>query len=308
MIAGLGIATGYTAHTGQPFSVLRERLDAVAAVGFSHAELHAPGLGVIIGGRLHEGRLAALQAALADCPVRLTLHATNVATPYAGNLVDVTTPAQRAVVEADLALAAAIGAEVLVQHAGMLREPYGDDRALAAGMAAERDALRRLGDVAGEHGVRIAVENRDPNERYIVRRVYGMDLRRLGEQIAATDHPQVGICFDTGHAFLSATYLGFDYLPAVRDIAPLINHLHLSDNLGQVQLNIEANAGENLVLGDGDLHLPPGWGAVPFAAIFALPMPREPVAVIEMRATFAPHLAEIHAATRALIGGAGAGA
>lgn len=295
MIAGIGIATGYTAHTGQPFTVLRERLDALAAGGFSHAELHVPALGVIIGGTLHERRLAALREVLDGVQVRLTLHATNVGTPHAGNLMDITTPAQRWVVEADLALAAAIGAEVLVQHAGMLREPHGDDRALALGMAAERDALRQLGDVAGEGGVRIAVENRDPHDRYIVRRTYGLDLHRLGEQISAVDHPQVGICFDTGHAYLSATYLGFEYLLALRDIAPLVNHLHISDNFGQVELHMDANPGESLVLGDGDLHLPPGWGAVPY--------PQNPVAVLEVRATFAPHLAEMYAAARAVAGG-----
>lgn len=304
MIAGIGIATGYTAHTGQPFSVLRERLDALAAVGFSHAELHAPALGVIIGGKLRAGRLAMLREALDGVAVRLTLHATNVATPYAGNLVDTTTPAQRMVVEADLALAGAIGAEVLVQHAGMLREPYGDDRALALGMAAERDALRQLGDAAGDAGVRIAVENRDPHDRYIVRRVYGLDLRRLAEQVAAVNHPQVGVCFDTGHAFLSATYLGFDYLPALRDIAPLVNHLHISDNLGQVELSMDANPGESLALGDGDLHLPPGWGAVPMADVFAVPFPQNPVAVLEVRATFAPHAAEMYTAACAFAGDA----
>jgi hypothetical protein len=45
--------------------------------------------------------------------VRLTLHGTNVSSARAGNLLGVTTPNQRRVAGGDLALAVAVGAEVL---------------------------------------------------------------------------------------------------------------------------------------------------------------------------------------------------
>jgi len=174
----------------------------------------------------------------------------------------------------------------------MLRDPGGDGRALAAGMAAERTALRELGDLAGEHGITIAVENRDPIGRHILRQAYGLDLARLAAQIEQVDHLSVGICFDTGHAFLASAWLGFDYLEGVRRIAPLTAHIHLSDNFGNVMLDETSDPAENLIQGLGDLHLLPGWGAVPFDAIAAIPLPRNPVSIVELRATFGEHLDE----------------
>jgi sugar phosphate isomerase/epimerase len=229
------------------------------------------------------------------------VHGSRISTARVGNLVDITTPAQRHSVDADLALTAAIGGETLVYHSGLLRDPYGDDRALAVGLAAERDALRQLGDEAGRHGIRIAVENLDPVMSYIERRAYGLDPLRLVEQVQAVNHPQVGICLDVGHAFLAARYLDFDYLAAVRAVAPWVNHLHISDNLGQVELDPDANAQESLILGDGDLHLPPGWGTAPLADALSIPFSQAPLVILELRQDFIEHAAEALATTRALV-------
>ena len=297
-MTGIGIAVTFGARSGQPLANLRPLLERAAGVGFSHVELSGKSLAVAVGGRLLPARLTALQAALEGCPVRLTLHGTNVSAARAGNLMDVTTPNQRRVAATDLALAAAIGAEVVVIHSGSLRDFYGDDEAVATAMAAERDALRALGDEAGQHGIRIAVENIDPVGIYIARRAYGLQLERLAEQIAQVNHPQVGVCLDVGHAYLAASYLGSDFLAGVRAIAPLVNHLHLSDNLGRSQLDGAVEGDDSLALGDGDLHLVPGWGVVPFADVFAVPFPRDPLVVLELRPHFGEHHAEALATTR----------
>ena len=297
----IGIAAGLNARGGEPLAALRARLAQAAATGFSHVELSGKSLGVAVSGQMLPARLAALQAALERCPVRLTLHGTNVSSARAGNLMDVTTPNQRRVAEGDLALAAAIGAEVLVVHSGSLRDVYGDDDALAMAMAAERDALRALGDAAGRHGIRIAVENVDPVGIYVARRAYGLRLERLAEQVACVDHPQVGMCLDVGHAFLAASYLGDDFLAAVRGVAPLVTHLHLNDNLGRTQLDEEVDVDERLSLGDGDLHLLPGWGVVPLPEVFAMPFPQDPIVILELRPHFAEHFPEALIATRELL-------
>lgn len=298
---GIGIAVGLNARGRQPLSALRETLDDIAEIGFTHAEISAKSLAVASGGTLLPSRMEALRAALEGVAVGLTVHGTNVSSARAGNLMDVTTPNQRRVAEADLALAVTIGAEALVIHSGSLRDVYLDDDALAVAMAAERDALRALGDVAGRHDIRIAVENIDPVGIYLARRAYGLRLDALAEQIDRVDHPHVGICLDIGHAYVAATYLGFDYLPAIRQIAPRVVHLHLSDNLGRTQLDGEVDLSERLALGDGDLHLLPGWGTIPLTDVFAIPFPHDPLVILELRPHFAEHLLEALATTRELV-------
>jgi sugar phosphate isomerase/epimerase len=296
----IGISAGLNSRGGQPLAALRPMLEQAAEIGFSHVELSGKSLAVAIGGRLIPARLDALREALQGCPVRLTVHGSNVSSARAGNLMDVTTPNQRRVAEADLALAAAIGAEVLVIHSGSLRDFYGDDDALARALAAERDALRALGDEAGKHGLRIALENIDPVGSYIARRAYGLRLERVAEQVAQVDHPQVGMCLDVGHAFLAAAYLEYDYLAAVRAVAPLVTHLHLNDNLGRSQLDGTVDIDERLALGDGDLHLIPGWGIVPLREVFSIPFPHQPIVILELRLHFDEHMPEALRVTREL--------
>lgn len=300
-VTGIGIAVGLEGRSGQPLSALREMLDRIAEIGFTHAEISVKSLAVASGGKLLPRRLEALLAALDGVNVRLTVHGTNVSSARAGNLMDVTTPNQRRVTETDLALATAIGAEILVLHSGSLRDIYLDDDALALAMAAECDALRALGDEAGRHNIRIAVENIDPVGIYLARRAYGLRLDTLGEQIARVDHPSVGVCLDIGHAYVAATYLDFDYLTAIREISPQVIHLHLSDNLGRTQLDGEVDLNERLALGDGDLHLLPGWGTIPLQAVFEIPFAQQPLVILELRPHFAEHLPEGLATTQELV-------
>lgn len=301
-MANIGISAAPRA--GAPLATLRESLDRIAAVGFTHAELSSRSLNVSVAGRQHPERMARLRNALDSVPLGFTLHGSEVSSSRGGNLFDTSTPAQRQIFASDLELAGAIGASILVYHSGSLREPNGDDRAFAEGLLAERESLREFGDRAAELGVTIAVENRDPVARYIVRRAYGFDLLRLAEQIESVDHPNVKICFDTGHAFLSYTWLGkgiAGYLSDIREIAPLIGHLHITDNFGRVQLDHTSDQGENLIAGDGDLHLLPGWGAIPFADIFAIPFPLDPIANLEIKPAFYEHMEEAFATTSHLV-------
>lgn len=297
----VGISSGL--RPGAPLASVRENLAAIAAVGFTHVELGSRNLSVAINGRPQTDRLARLKAALDGLPLGFTLHGSEVASSRGGNLFDITSPSQRQIFASDLELTGAIGGSVLVYHAGTLRDPHGDDKAFQQGLLHERAALKEYGDRAAELGVTIAVENRDPVSRYIDRRAYGFDLLRLADQVSAVDHPNVKICFDTGHAFLSYAWLGKGvdgYLADIREIAPLIGHLHVTDNFGQVQLDQSRDAGENLIAGDGDLHLLPGWGAIPFDEIFAIPFPLDPIANLEIRPTFHEHLEEAFAATKRL--------
>lgn len=285
----IGISTGL-GNQAEPITSLRARLDRIAQLGFSHAEISAKSLGVIINGELNSTRLSTLQNTLAGCPLKFTLHGCEIASARGGNLMDVTTPSQRSAVAADIALAAAIGASVVVYHSGMLRDPGGDPPSIAAGLQAERETLSELGDIAGASGITIAVENRDPVGRYVLRNAYGLDLERLATQVESVNHPHVGVCLDVGHAYLACAYLGQDYLTMVQRIAPLTSHIHLSDNFGKVQLDETADPAENLIHGLGDLHLPPGWGNGPLESIFTIDFPRKPIILLELKSQFHEHL------------------
>lgn len=282
------------------FEEMRLFLDEAAAAGFGYAELGGCGLGVVLGGKVQRSRITALRDALAGCPVRLTLHSSWFSSGRTGNLLDAgSASVQHQGLLADLEVAGAIGAEVLVYHAGVLPNRYADGEDLAIGMATERRLLRDLADEAGAHGVMIAVENRAPTPAVLTRRSYGMRLDQVADQVREIDHPHVSMCLDTGHAYLAAAYLRYDFLTAVQEVAPLVGHIHLHDNFGRMAKQPDANPYELELLGEGDLHLPPGWGTIPLADVLAVPYPRDPAIIVEMR--HARHHAEALETMRGLL-------
>lgn len=239
---------------------LRHDLARCAACGFDYAEIPVHGLDAVLGGRLHERRVREVQEILAGFSLRYTVHA-----PDPLNLMDVERlDLHKAVFAATLAFAQDIGAEVITYHAGRvdaLNEKSG--YTLEEMQAVEREALREMGERAAQAGVKIGVENGSLDS-------YSSVLEALVEQVEGVGHPAVGVTLDFGHAFLTAHYHRFDYIQAVRATAAHIVHMHVHDNFGWLlDLPFDVPYIYAAPFGIGDLHMPPGWGAIPYEEVFA---------------------------------------
>jgi sugar phosphate isomerase/epimerase len=245
---------------------LAENLEALKSAGADFVELMPHELGVILGGGLDASRLQIVRELLLETDLSYTVHA-----PLEMNLMDLTAPAlQRDVFDASLRFANSIGAEVVVCHAGQRLGPRDARYSFKDQLAAERFALWEAGEKASELGVTIAVENYYPELPIILGAVYDYSVRpsELAEQISAVDHPAVGLCLDVGHAALAADVFGFDYFEECAIAAPLARHIHLHDNLMKTNLTGMPPVSEHPVYGLGDLHLPPGRGAIPLEDLF----------------------------------------
>jgi sugar phosphate isomerase/epimerase len=99
------------------------------------------------------------------------------------------------------------------------------------------ETWRRLGQLAGELGTAIMLENTYETTPKVHRTV-----------LSTLDMPTVGFCLDVGHlgAFAKASWR--DWLP---EILPWLGQLHIHDNTG-----------------DRDLHLAPGQGNFDFPGLF----------------------------------------
>jgi sugar phosphate isomerase/epimerase len=250
MIAGFGFSTMQQRDLGN----LDEILGRIAALGASHAELSLCGADLICGGRVLGERVRRLERICARRALGYTVHG-----PLAANLMD---DAHRerfqAAVAAMLEICGGIGATTLVHHTGRIAAAPAD--AIERAHAQERDALRALGDHAARHGVRIAVETLWVFERDR----YTATAARLAEEIRAIDHPQVCGTLDFSHVYLYATFLGLDFIEQVKAFAPVAGHLHVHDSFGRPKLVETASPSEDLAFGLGDLHLPLGWGDIPW--------------------------------------------
>ncbi len=276
-IKGIGI----NIHSGRingDLQLLEQDLRYFATCGFDYAEIPAHGVDAIFGGQLCEPRVRRVVEILSDLPFRYTVHA-----PDPLNLFDATYhDLQKDVFRATIAFAQRIRAEAIVYHAGRLdftNERSG--RGLAELKAMEREALREMGDLAAAAGIVIGVENGDTDS-------YSSDITQLVAQVQETAHPAVGITFDLGHAFLTVRHHKQDFLEMFRLAAPLIATFHVHDNFGlDVEIPFSVPYIYTSPFGIGDMHLPPGWGKIPFEQAFASLRTPPAVLTIELQSRFA---------------------
>jgi sugar phosphate isomerase/epimerase len=264
--------------------------------GCEVAELNAAALHVTIGGANNRHRLAAVAAICSAYPLGYSVHA-----PIAINFMDPANDAHhRAVLASTIALAAAIGASLIVLHPGRVA-PDRDRADRTRLLARERDAIRHFADQAGRDGIRLAMENLNPDRSMIAGHLtsYALDPRALADQIATIDHPRVCGTLDFGHGWLASAHLGFDYAAGLRAFAPVVNHLHVTDNCGR-PLSIQHAADHDFVaFGMGDLHLPIGWGSVPYADLLTdLPIRPGTRMIAEVKSGYGDHRAGDLAAMR----------
>lgn len=260
---------------------LADDLEVLKELGPDFVEVCPQRLGVILGGQIDWGRMEAVRALLAAAGLGYTVHP-----PLRLNLMDLDRlELQRSILESGVRFAGEIGASVVVCHAGVRKNRHHARHSLGVQLAAERSVLREVGDVAGELGVIIAVENWCPitpitgGEDY----TYSVWPSELAGQVAAVDHPSVGVCLDVGRAFVASNFYGFDFVKECAAAAPLVRHLHLHDNFGRPEPAEEREPSERLAYGHGDLHLPPGKGSIPLEQLFSeVVFTRNPTCCVEL--------------------------
>ena len=258
-----------------------EDLASIKNLGADFVEIWPQNLGLILGGNLDEFRLRAIRELLLEANLAYTVHA-----PLEINLMDLTNrDLQRSVLDASLRFAEVIGAKTVVCHAGQRVGARDFRYSMREQLFAEQSALREAGDLAGAFGATIAVENYYPELPIIRGEIYDYSVwpSELAGQISEVDHPAVGICLDVGHAALAAGVFGFDYFEECSAVAPLVRHVHLHDNLRSTNLTGEPPVSEHAVYGLGDLHLPPGRGAIPLRELFGrVDFPANPSCCVEL--------------------------
>ncbi|MGH6896764.1 MAG: sugar phosphate isomerase/epimerase family protein [Geminicoccaceae bacterium] len=255
IIAGFGFATD---DALPDLSDLDDQLARLESTGASHCELSLYELDLVVGGRVLPERRRRLEQICARRSLRYTVHGA-----LAVNFMDEAhLQLHKAVCRAMLELCDAVGASVMAHHPGTV--PVGPAAHLERLHRIERAALSEMGEVAAGYGVRIAVENLFVEDS----RTYTPDPIRLAKEVAAIDHPNVCGLLDFSHAYIMTRFRGMDFLEALEAFAPQVNHLHVHDSFGRpTGIDEFYRFAEQIAFGMGDLHLPMGWGDLPWEAI-----------------------------------------
>ena len=260
-------------------------LKSLEAAGFAWTQVHAPPPSVLADPRASTKHAAALAESLATTSLGCVLHAPQ-------GLRAGTRQGDRAF-EGMLGYAAEIGAEFVVYHACALPDGAGSEDALLF----EARSLATLASRAERLGVTIAIENLAP--------VYPgpeslsanpMVLRGLAHRIGSE---RMGVCLDLGHAHIAADARHTSIERFCEPALDAVCLFHVHDNLG-----VRRDAGgpargiDPLRL---DLHLPPGRGSLPWAAVAPLLARHEAPLVLEIHPPYRPRAAELYASLNAMV-------
>ncbi|WP_376742745.1 sugar phosphate isomerase/epimerase family protein [Ensifer canadensis] len=255
-------AIGFCNRTGKgDLSSLDASLREIADTGADACEIGIYAEEIISRGRLIEDRLQRV----ADITRKYRFKKLSLHGQIVSNFMDRQHhDLQKKVVRAMLELCDRLGAGILVHHSGAAQLAAGESAADLDKM--ERDALAEMSDIAKGYGVRIALENIFTTETG----QYRQTPSQVAETVRSIGSDNVVALIDFSHAYIEATHRGLDFREQLRAMAPVAGHLHVHDSFGlPYSMNRFYHPAEATALGIGDLHLPIGWGDIPWDDIFA---------------------------------------
>jgi sugar phosphate isomerase/epimerase len=243
--ARLGLSIPYEWWPASPL------LKEIEASGFGWVQIPPPPGSVLVDTRMALKHAAAVRRSMATTGLRAVLHgpgALAAGEPGAGRAF-----------EAVLDYAAESGCEQVVYHAMAVTDHPG----VGARLDAEAEVLAHMAGRAEQLGLIIAIENLAPvypgPERLSA---MPATLRRL---VAGIGSPALRLCLDVGHANVIAGLRRTDIVRLLDPVLDSVSLFHVHDNLGA-----RDGSGRDRPELDPlrlDLHLPPGRGTLPFAAI-----------------------------------------
>lgn len=228
------------------------RLKSYEAAGFGYVQLWMPDR-VVLGQLETLGvHATALWETLRLTSLPLILHAPEDL--FAG------TPEHDRELDGAVSYAALCGAEMIVYHGAQvaLHDPHVRTR-----LAAERRSLRRAARRAAGLGIRIAIQNLAPGYPGIAERVADSPLA-VDELVRWLDTEGAGMCLDIGHAHIVAGLAGCELAELVEPVLDRVIVFGVHDNFGATPSAPRSGGIEPLRF---DLHMPPGAGTVPWAAL-----------------------------------------
>jgi sugar phosphate isomerase/epimerase len=256
--------TGISAHKRQAdLSDFADELDMIERLGVESIELPTFCMDVVVGGRIRRPQLEALKRACAGRDVGYSVHG-----PLGINFMDepYRLPRHMDVLEASLEVAAEVGAEHYVIHSGLA--PVQQSAGLEAAYDRQREYLAKAGDVARQLNLVLCVETLFGGHDG---KIHASWPSRLAAELRAIGHPNVMATLDFSHSYLQLDFDGGRdrFVEEIKVLAPYARHLHIHDSFGRQDDIWMYDEGERLAFGHGDLHLPVGWGDIPWETLMA---------------------------------------
>jgi sugar phosphate isomerase/epimerase len=255
------------------FKTLVHDLEYFSKIGFTCVEIPIHGMEVIRNAQILPHRMKELKSILSGFDFIYSVHAPN---PL--NLMSMDDSETHVkLFNTCLEFTSEINSEIFVYHAGRY---IPEERFLSQyDIQVTQDAKEKILNNELEHlsniaeslknsKITICIENARP---YLDCKdyCYAENINQLSEIVRLLNSENIAINLDVGHAFLASKFYEIPLLESIRKAAPYVKHMHVHDNYGKLCYYYEKTQVDLVPLGKGDMHMPIGWGAVPFKEILS---------------------------------------
>ena len=169
------------------------------------------------------------------------------------------------ILKRDIEVSGEIKATHLVTHFGQTTNKVYENKELyTSQLMRQLECYTEMGEYAKSHDVILAIENLFP----FTHDHYAPLPSEIAKQINEINHPNVKCCLDISHAYINCNYRNVHFINEIKTMGPLSEHIHMHDSFGTIENIWTYIDSENTSYGQGDLHLPLGWGDIPFEKIF----------------------------------------
>lgn len=242
--------------------MLPSQLDKFNTLGIDSVELPIYEIDIIVGKKILFDELKKLQSIIKLYDFDYTIHG-----ELSVNLMDEKYfDDHKEVLKKDIEVSGEIGATHLITHFGYTTISNFDNKSKYEDLLKnQNECYADIADFADKHNVTLAIECLFPFED----NGYAPLPNEIALNLNKINHKRIKACLDISHAYINCTYQNSHFINEIKDMAPLSEHVHMHDSFGIVQKMRTYIQQEAVSYGFGDIHLPLGWGSIPFNKIFS---------------------------------------
>ena len=169
------------------------------------------------------------------------------------------------ILKKNIEVSSEIGATHLITHFGYTSlDNYENKSKYEDLLKKQNEFYEEMSLIADKNNVTLEIECLIPFEE----NSYAPLPSEVANNLNNINHPKIIACLDISHAYINCTYRNAHFINEIKEMAPLSEHVHMHDSFGILQemptyIQSEANS-----YGLGDIHLPLGWGSIPFNKVF----------------------------------------
>ena len=240
---------------------LPDQLNKCNELSIDSVEIPIFQIDIIVGKKILTSELKKLQSIISKYKFDYTVHG-----ELSVNLMDEKYfDDHKEILKKNIEVSSEIGATHLITHFGYTSiNNYENKSKYEDLLKKQNECYEEMSLIADKNNVTLAIECLFPFDE----NSYAPLPSEVANNLNNINHPKIKACLDISHAYINCTYRNAHFINEIKEMAPLSEHVHMHDSFGILQemptyIQSEANS-----YGLGDIHLPLGWGSIPFDKVF----------------------------------------